>query len=95
MASGLTLYDPDLAVPHVRRHSSTASYVVKPLDVDWKLPPLKWSGSMADSNASIVNIAIEAPANLTPSRADEPPPNGGWLAWMQVLGAFFLYFNSW
>ncbi|KAK5208754.1 hypothetical protein LTR72_001318 [Exophiala xenobiotica] len=95
MASGLTLYDPDLAVPHVKRHSSTASYVVKPLDVDWKLPPLKWSGSMADSNGSIVNIAIEAPANLTPAKGDEPPPNGGWLAWMQVLGAFFLYFNSW
>lgn len=22
-------------------------------------------------------------------------PNGGLLAWMQVLGAFFLFFNSW
>ncbi len=94
MGSGLTLYDPDLAV-QVRRHSSTASHVVKPLDVDWNLPPLKWSWSTADSNDSVVNIAIEAPANLTPAKGDEPPPNGGWLAWMQVLGAFFLYFNSW
>ena len=22
-------------------------------------------------------------------------PNGGWLAWLQVVGAFFLMFNSW
>lgn len=24
-----------------------------------------------------------------------PPPNGGTLAWLQVLGAFFLNFNTW
>lgn len=23
------------------------------------------------------------------------PPNGGLLAWLQVLGAFFLWFNTW
>lgn len=23
------------------------------------------------------------------------PPNGGLKAWIQVLGAFFLYFNTW
>lgn len=22
-------------------------------------------------------------------------PNGGWLAWLQVVGSFFLFFNSW
>lgn len=25
----------------------------------------------------------------------EPPPNGGTLAWLQVLGSFFLFFNCW
>lgn len=24
-----------------------------------------------------------------------PPPNGGVVAWLQVAGAFFLFFNSW
>ncbi|KAJ5093147.1 hypothetical protein N7456_009008 [Penicillium angulare] len=24
-----------------------------------------------------------------------PPPNGGVVAWLQVIGAFFLFFNSW
>lgn len=24
-----------------------------------------------------------------------PPPNGGVVAWLQVLGAAFLFFNSW
>lgn len=24
-----------------------------------------------------------------------PPPNGGLTAWLQVAGAFFLFFNSW
>ncbi|TGO40428.1 hypothetical protein BHYA_0037g00270 [Botrytis hyacinthi] len=24
-----------------------------------------------------------------------PPPNGGLVAWMQVTGAFFLFFNTW
>jgi hypothetical protein len=26
---------------------------------------------------------------------EEPPPNGGLQAWLQVLGSFFLFFNSW
>jgi len=25
----------------------------------------------------------------------EPPPNGGLVAWMQVVGSFFLFFNCW
>lgn len=24
-----------------------------------------------------------------------PPPNGGLQAWLQVFGAFLLFFNSW
>lgn len=26
---------------------------------------------------------------------DNPPPDGGLQAWLQVLGSFFLFFNSW
>ncbi|KAH7032117.1 major facilitator superfamily domain-containing protein [Macrophomina phaseolina] len=34
---------------------------------------------------------IQLPAPPTPS----PPPNGGLQAWLQVLGAHFLFFSSW
>ncbi|EAW12156.1 putative MFS monocarboxylate transporter [Aspergillus clavatus NRRL 1] len=34
-----------------------------------------------------------APVQETPS--PPPPPNGGMVAWLQVVGAFFLFFNSW
>lgn len=57
---------------------------------------------------SAVSIAMDAEANLSPSLPVElteatlekqsdpgPPPNGGWQAWLQVLGSFFLFFNSW
>ena len=27
--------------------------------------------------------------------APEPPPNGGTKAWLQVLGAWMLFFNTW
>jgi MFS family permease len=29
------------------------------------------------------------------SASERPPPNGGLLAWLQVVGAFFLFMNSW
>ncbi|MCJ1378975.1 hypothetical protein MMC17_002074 [Xylographa soralifera] len=36
----------------------------------------------------------EAPAIRTANNAG-PPPNGGLRAWLQVLGSFMLFFNSW
>lgn len=30
-----------------------------------------------------------------PAETATPPPNGGLQAWTQVLGAHFLFFNSW
>jgi hypothetical protein len=38
------------------------------------------------------------PLNLSDgekSPTDQPPPDGGLHAWLQVLGSFFLFFNSW
>jgi hypothetical protein len=26
---------------------------------------------------------------------EEKPPNGGLTAWLQVLGGYFIFFNSW
>jgi hypothetical protein len=46
---------------------------------------------------------LDLPAMLPPLRGvesekshhEEAPPNGGLNAWLQVLGSFFLFFNSW
>jgi hypothetical protein len=46
---------------------------------------------------------LDLPAILPPlegverdkSSYEEAPPNGGLDAWLQVLGSFFLFFNSW
>lgn len=44
---------------------------------------------VAGPKAEAQERAPEQP--ITPS----PPPNGGVVAWLQVAGAFFLFFNSW
>ncbi|CAK7230712.1 hypothetical protein SBRCBS47491_007680 [Sporothrix bragantina] len=38
-------------------------------------------------------IVVEGPPQ--PPQIPPPPPNGGTRAWLQVLGAFFLNFNTW
>lgn len=58
------------------------------------------------SDESTLGEAYDAPANITTTTAvpdptsekdstPEPPPNGGFNAWLQVAGSFFLFFNSW
>ncbi|KAL5335189.1 hypothetical protein BJX70DRAFT_375748 [Aspergillus crustosus] len=37
---------------------------------------------------------VERPQPVQKS-APPPPPDGGLTAWLQVAGAFFLFFNSW
>ena len=44
--------------------------------------------SLAESEAELNKRSQEVPAPA-------PPPNGGLKAWQQVLGAFFLNFNTW
>jgi len=55
------------------------------------------------SSSSSFPDPLDLPAMLPPlrdvetekSHHEEPPPNGGLDAWLQVLGSFFLFFNSW
>lgn len=95
MESGFTLYDPELQPTHLpKADNSTRSSVVDALNLNWQLPPLSRTFSDIDVS-SVLNVAIEAQANLSPQPGDAPPPNGGLVAWLQVLGAFFCYFNSW
>lgn len=48
------------------------------------------------SSASLSEKAENTPAVAPqPPVGPGPPPNGGTRAWLQVLGAFFLNFNTW
>ncbi|KAK5070777.1 hypothetical protein LTR64_007445 [Lithohypha guttulata] len=62
------------------------------------------SASTVGGNAATVDSPVEAeidaeahlPAKTErESREPDPPPNGGTVAWLQVLGSFFLFFNCW
>jgi hypothetical protein len=45
------------------------------------------NGSSQERDASAITVST------TPTY--EPPPNGGLTAWLQVVGSFFLFFNTW
>jgi len=58
------------------------------------------------SKESVMDEALDAEANMEPpmaatvsttdkTREAGPPPNGGFAAWLQVAGSFFLFFNGW
>ena len=51
---------------------------------------------MAESPSSTLDSTNERYEKHSPAAADvNQPPNGGFKAWSQVLGSFFLFFNSW
>lgn len=45
---------------------------------------------ISDSEAGILSSASSV---ILPLK--QGPPDGGTTAWLQVLGAFFMYFNTW
>lgn len=49
--------------------------------------------------SSTLNADIEKDAATRPAppaaTGPPPPPNGGFQAWLQVLGAFFFVLNTW
>lgn len=48
-----------------------------------------------DAEANIEPPAIGPEANGEKGAEPSPPPNGGFKAWLQVAGSFFLFFNAW
>ena len=62
--------------------------------------------SQVISKESVMDEALDVEANMEPpitatvsttEKTSEPgpPPNGGFTAWLQVTGSFFLFFNGW
>ncbi|KAJ5172685.1 hypothetical protein N7492_005278 [Penicillium capsulatum] len=41
------------------------------------------------------SVTADSDAEKQTQSTASPPPNGGLVAWLQVAGAFFLFFNSW
>ena len=37
---------------------------------------------------------IAMPAQVAETTEDDVPPNGGWVAWSQVIGGFLVIFNA-
>ena len=67
-------------------------------------PDAKSSDDMSSSNAADREPSektTDAEANIPQQQKPVggppggPPPNGGTTAWLQVLGGFFLFFNTW
>lgn len=48
-----------------------------------------------DASPSSGEKADAAPAPPPQNAGPSPPPNGGLAAWLQVLGGFMLFFNTW
>ena len=63
------------------------------------LTPVHSSGSTLgealDAEASITRPPPDTAVDSEKGEDPGPPPNGGFPAWLQVIGSFFLFFNSW
>lgn len=57
---------------------------------DGSVKPLAEKQPIEEEAASPPPSAVSAPPNQPP-----PPPDGGFKAWVQVAGSFFLILNCW
>lgn len=55
----------------------------------WSDQPSDQTKTMADTERN--GLTLNQPAGPQ----DDPPPDGGWRAWLQVLGSWMLIFNTW
>ena len=58
---------------------------------DTESAPPNTNHAVTPDGRGILKAEPVAPVATVP----QPPPNGGLRAWIQVLGAHFLFFNSW
>jgi len=52
-------------------------------------------GLETETEETRVQESLEREKQRNPTSLDDDLPNGGMLAWLQVVGSFFLFFNSW
>ena len=52
-------------------------------------------GKIAPNSSKGSKPNLLAKSEIAGSSKDGVPPNGGFEAWLQVVGAFFLFMNSW
>lgn len=62
------------------------------------LQPISTGSTLEEALDAAANVDI--PQTAFPNASEKPsdlgpPPNGGFHAWLQVAGSFFLFFNSW
>ena len=62
-------------------------------DVESELGQEKMQPSPLDTSPE--RASLDAAKEASTSSPPDPVPNGGLTAWLQVLGSFFLFFNSW
>lgn len=48
---------------------------------------------MAERTSALIDDVHDQ--EVETSTSPKPPPDGGFKAWLQVVGSFFLFFNSW
>lgn len=77
-----------MGVPDPEKHSGASSGADTPTA----------AGENPAAEAQVRPSAVDAAPVEPPAKAEEQPPappDGGVLAWLQVLGSFFLFMNSW
>jgi MFS family permease len=57
--------------------------------------PLGYKEDFSSSHHDSIHHQPRDVANLPPGPPGGPPPDGGLIAWLQVLGGYFLFFNTW
>ena len=50
---------------------------------------------LATTGSPISNYTAEKGLQELSAVLEEPPPNGGFRAWLQVLSAFCIFLNTW
>jgi hypothetical protein len=89
MSSGVEHSQAEFPTRDSAAHSQTST--INPgTELDEKLAEDSTEPIAADSQPS-----DEETAPTPSTEAPEPPPNGGTQAWLTVLGAHFLFCNSW
>lgn len=87
---------------HVNPHSKSQEAYETERDVEIAPPNSQAQPNLQSDGADLEKAVTNKSTRLSLKKSNVPSvndlkaiPNGGTKAWLQVLGAFFLFFNSW